>query len=203
MAANNYKIGDRVVVVQNWTRRHCDRMNHLRGSIVTIDSICERVLEHHEREKFYRFAEAYPEGHVWDDCDILGLAPMLPRPQFEIAVGLPVVLLAHDKANDFRPGIITRITSGHFVVQDKWNLQEIVFQRDNFSCVDCDQCCRFVVYRNEAVAKENQKLVRLQHQTQQMFWQYTHKVPSVKDLECVANCIIPQNNGGNYVQGKS
>lgn len=192
MAADKYKIGDRVIVVQDWARRHCDRMNHLRGSIVTIDSICERVLEHHEREKFYRFAEAYPEGHIWDDCDIVGLAPMLPRLQFEIAVGLPVVLLAHDKAKDFRPGIITRVASEHFVVQDKWNLDEIIFQKDSFSCVDREQCCRLVVYQNEAMAKENQKLVQLQHQIQQMFWQYARKIPSVEELERVTSCIIPQ-----------
>lgn len=190
MAADKYKIGDRVVVVSSWSRRHNDRMNHLLGSIVTIDSICERVLAHNEREKFYRFAEAYPEGHIWDDSDIVGLAPMLSRPHFGIKEGQNVVFLAHDGSYDLHLGVITRITSEHFTMQDRWSLREFIFQKDDFRCVDGDESSRIVVYQDEDMAKKDQMLVRLQRQVQQMFWHYAQKIPSVEDLERVVYCII-------------
>lgn len=190
MAADKYKIGDRVVVVSSWSRRHNDRMNHLLGSIVTIDSICERVLAHNEREKFYRFAEAYPEGHIWDDSDIVGLAPMLSRPHFGIKEGQNVVFLAHDGSYDLHLGVITRITSEYFTMQDRWSLREFIFQKDDFRCVDGDESSRIVVYQDEDMAKKDQMLVRLQRQVQQMFWHYAQKIPSVEDLERVVYCII-------------
>lgn len=190
MAADKYKIGDRVVVVSSWSRRHNDRMNHLLGSIVTIDSIYERVLAHNEREKFYRFAEAYPEGHIWDDSDIVGLAPMLSRPHFGIKEGQNVVFLAHDGSYDLHLGVITRITSEHFTMQDRWSLREFIFQKDDFRCVDGDESSRIVVYQDEDMAKKDQMLVRLQRQVQQMFWHYAQKIPSVEDLERVVYCII-------------
>jgi hypothetical protein len=190
MAADKYKIGDRVVVVSSWSRRHNARMNHLLGSIVTIDSICERVLAHNEREKFYRFAEAYPEGHIWDDGDIVGLAPMLSRPHFGIKEGQNVVFLAHDGSYNLHLGVITRITSEYFTMQDRWSLREFIFQKDDFRCVDGDESSRIVVYQDEDMAKKDQMLVRLQRQVQQMFWQYAQKIPSVEDLERVVYCII-------------
>lgn len=190
MAADKYKIGDRVVVVSSWSRRHNDRMNHLLGSIVTIDSICEQVLAHNEREKFYRFAEAYPEGHIWDDSDIVGLAPMLSRPHFGIKEGQNVVFLAHDGSYDLHLGVITRITSEYFTMQDRWSLREFIFQKDDFRCVDGDESSRIVVYQDEDMAKKDQMLVRLQRQVQQMFWHYAQKIPSVEDLERVVYCII-------------
>ena len=190
MAADKYKIGDRVVVVSSWSRRHNDRMNHLLGSIVTIDSVCERVLAHNEREKFYRFAEAYPEGHIWDDSDIVGLAPMLSRPHFDIKEGQNVVFLAHDGSYDLHLGVITRITSEYFTMQDRWSLREFIFQKDDFRCVDGDEPSRIVVYQDEDMAKKDQMLVRLQRQVQQMFWHYAQKTPSVEDLERVVYCII-------------
>ena len=190
MAADKYKIGDRVIVSKDWSKGDFWRMNHLRGSIVTIDSICERVLAHNEREKFYRFAEAYPEGHIWDDSDIVGLAPMLPRPLFDIKEGQNVVFLARDGSHDFHLGVITRVTSEYFTMQDRWSLREFIFQKDDFRCVDRNEPSRVVVYQDEDMAKKDQMLVRLQRQVQQMFWQYARKVPSVEDLERVVYCII-------------
>lgn len=190
MAADKYKVGDCVIVSKDWSKGDFWRMNYLRGSIVTIDSICERVLAHNERERFYRFAEAYPEGHIWDDSDIVGLAPMLPRPHFDIKEGQNVVFLAHDGSYDIRLGVITRVTSEYFTMQDRWSLREFIFQKDDFRCVDRNESSRVVVYQDEDMAKKDQMIVRLQRQVQQLFWQYARKVPSVEDLERVVYCII-------------
>ena len=192
MAADKYKVGDRVIVSKDWSKGDFWRMNHLRGSIVTIDSICERVLAHHEREKFYRFAEAYPEGHIWDDSDILGLAPMLPRPRFELVEGKEVVLLPRDKSTwgYLRPGIITFVGPERFIVQDKWSQREIIFTTNDFVCHDENECNRIAVYENEAAAKRHQNLVRLQCHIQTMFGQFGDRIPTIEDLEQITNIVV-------------
>lgn len=191
MAADKYKIGDRVIVAENWTKGDFWRMNHLRGSIVTIDSICERVWGHNERGKFYRFAEASEAGHFWDDADIAGLAPMLPRPHFELVEGKEVVFLPHDKSNwnHLLPGIITFVSSEYFIVQDKWSHRQFLFHSDDFVCHDKDECNRIVVYENEAAAKRHQNLVRLQCHIQTMFCQFSNRIPTIEDLEQITNIV--------------
>lgn len=186
MAAKDYKIGDRVIVVPKWNRPMNDRFSRHLGQIRTIDSICERVFGHNQRDKFYRFVEAQEEGHFWDDCDIEGLAPMIPKKKFHIQVDQRVVLLPHDGSNNAVPGRITDIVfvqeNGYFYVTQEYNKQTIRFRISDFVCNDPEQCSRMIVYESEDAMKADQVLFRFQKDMQYMCQRYMTKIPSVEDL---------------------
>lgn len=183
MAANNYKIGDRVVVVSEWKRPMNDRFNWHLGKIRTIDSRCERIVGHNQRDKFYRFVEAQEEGHFWDDKDIVGLAPMIPKPVFPIKENQRVVMLACDGTqNDPIPGRVNYPGEDHFTVTDEYSKRVILFRNSDFVCDDPDQSTRMLVYESEEAMKKDQTLFHMQKDMQNICTRYMNRIPTVEDL---------------------
>lgn len=182
MAAKNYKIGDRVVMVSKWVRPMNERFNRHLGKIRTIDSICERIVGHNKRDKFYRFADAQEEGYFWDDKDIVGLAPMIPKKVFPIQENQRVVLLARDGATSPVPGTVVGIGEEFFSVRDEYSKRIILFRNDNFVCDDPDQCNRMLVFESEDAMKKDQLLFHMQKDMQCICTRYMEKVPTVEDL---------------------
>lgn len=182
MAANNYKIGDRIVVVSKWKRPMNDRFNWHLGKIRTIDSMCERVFGHDQRDKFYRFSEAQEEGHFWDDCDIVSLAPMIPKKTFPISENQGVVLLSRDGSKSSFPGKIKHIGDNHFSVTEEYSKQVISFRNSDFVCDDPDQSTRMLVYESEEAMKRDQTLFHMQKDMQSICARYMERVPTVEDL---------------------